>query len=586
MFTYLGTFRLLFSLHRYNIFRSKIVPCKFDIGMLCAFPLSFGLNFMLLLSKVNNKKMMTLIVLSFFLIGCGESEKSTLSPQVKTTYESKNVETQIINQKLSNNLNEIEYASISELSEMMEQEQISSHTLVKYYLNRVALLDKNGPAINAIIELNPDALSIADQLDLERKQGKKRGPLHGIPVLLKDNIDTGDKMQTTAGSLAMIGFPALKDAFLVKKLRDAGAIILGKTNLSEWSYFRDSRLPSGWSGRGGQTKNPYLLKASPCGSSSGSAAAVATGFAPISVGTETDGSIICPAEKNGVVGIRPTLGFISRSGIIPISTAQDTAGPIAKNVRDATLLLNVMLGTDASDQATRHANHYIIDFSKYLKNDGLKDKRIGYSSKHTIGGESNFEKALAVMRNKGAILVSVEAPQVNTSLIESAKNDVFDMDFRRGINAYLSTRQGLAIQSLSDLIIFNKITPGILPDGKLAQQDVLEKADQALFDELSYQTKYTAYKKEAQQSIDNLLKQNQLDALVGDDLNSHAAAAGYPGITIPSGMHNGLPTGLYFVGPQWSEGKLLSIAYSYEQATQARQNPTFSLQEPTREQLD
>ena len=513
-------------------------------------------------------RLQTALSLSIFLIGCGESNNTenqvvlntpTLPPIIQSAH----------------HLNGIEYISISELSKKMNTENISSRAVVQYYLNRIATLDKSGPNINSIIELNPDALLLADQLDAEKKQGKIRGPLHGIPILLKDNIDTADKMQTTAGSLAMIGQPALNDAFLVQKLRNAGAIILGKTNLSEWSFFRDDDLPSGWSGRGGQTKNPHMLSEDPCGSSSGSAAAVAAGFAPISVGTETDGSIICPSEKNGVVGIRPTLGFISRHGIIPISPAQDTAGPIAKNVYDAALLLNVLIGADVQDKITTLATQHATDFTQYLKKDGLKGKRIGYFKDHQIGGASHLEKALELMQNQGAILIPLEAAEIDHELISTARDYIFSFDFKHYVNKYLTTRQGLKIKTVSDLVAFNKSTPNVLKDGKLAPQKSLESAEKMILNIEIYQHKFNSYKKEAKKSIDTHMSQHQLDAMIGEKLGEFAAVAGYPGITVPSGMDKNLPTGIYFIAQPWQEGKLLAIAYSYEQASQARKNPAF-----------
>jgi amidase len=506
-----------------------------------------------------------LLSLTLLLTGCGENS------------ENKNASNNILPPIAapSYNLNGIEYLSISELSKKIQLENISSRAIVQYYMNRIAALDKNGPTINAIIEFNPDALLLADQLDHERKQGKIRGPLHGIPILIKDNIDTADQMQTTAGSLAMIGQPALNDAFIVKKLRDAGAIIIGKTNLSEWSYFRDEDLPSGWSGRGGQTKNPHQLNADPCGSSSGSAAAVAAGFSPISVGTETDGSIICPAEKNGVVGIRPTLGFVSRSGIIPISPAQDTAGPISQNVYDAALLLNVLVGTDEQDQTTQHASQYATDFTQYLKADGLKGKRIGYPDEYQIGGSSAFEKALETMQKNGAILIPLQAISQHSEFITTESEYILSVDFKHHVNRYLSTRTGLKVQSIAELITFNQQTPGRLANGNIAQQRSIEAAEKTIFNESEYQKRLELYRKRTRESIDLLIDPYRLDAITGEELTEFAAAAGYPGITVPSGMHNNLPTGIYFVAKPWQEANLLSIAYSYEQATKARKDPAF-----------
>ena len=506
-----------------------------------------------------------LLSLTLLLTGCGEnSENKNVSNHTTSAISTP-----------AYHLNGIEYMSISKLSKKMQNENISSRAVVEYYLNRIAALDKKGPTINAVIELNPDALLLADQLDQERAQGKIRGPLHGIPVLIKDNIDTADQMQTSAGSLAMIGQPALKDAFIVKNLREAGAIIIGKTNLSEWSYFRDEDLPSGWSGRGGQTKNPHKLNEDPCGSSSGSAAAVAAGFSPISVGTETDGSIICPAEKNGVVGLRPTLGFVSRSGIIPISPAQDTAGAIAQNVYDAALLFNVLVGTDVQDQITQSASQHSRDFTQYLKKDGLKGKRIGYPEDMQIDGSSPFEKALATMQKNGAILIPLKAIDEHTDFIVKESEYILQVDFKRSVNQYLSTRTGLKVKSVTELIAFNQHTPGLLANGIPATQRSIEAAEKTIFNEVEYQQRLELYRKRSRESIDLLMDSYRLDAITGEQLTAFAASAGYPGITVPTAIHENVPVGIYFVAKPWQEGNLLSIAYSYEQATKARRNPTF-----------
>ena len=452
--------------------------------------------------------------------------------------------------------------------------------LVSYLLQRIDSMNKKSHTLNAVIEVNPDALALADQLDLERLNGKIRGPLHGIPIMLKDNIDTGDRMQTTAGSLALVGEPALQDAFLVKKLRDAGAIIIAKNNLSEWAAYRDSDIPAGWSARNGQTKNPHLLTANPCGSSSGSAVAVAAGFAPISIGTETNGSITCPAKVNGVVGMRPTLGLVSRSGIIPIRNAQDTAGPIAQHVKDVALTLTVLVGRDSLDPDTAEAQTHAIDYTAFLKADGLKGQRIGYPKSYDLNGTIPFEKSLAKMREQGAILIPIEPLEINPKIFKAQKL-ILAMDFKRELNLYLLTRKGLKVKSLADIIAFNKNNPGMLPNGKIAQQKTLELAENTRFDPVLYQQHYDQYKAASRQAIDIRLSQNQLDALVDDyQALGLPAIAGYPGISVPNGINQHLPTAVYFYGTRWSDAKLLSMAYSFEQAIQAPMQPKFLAEQP------
>ena len=482
--------------------------------------------------------------------------------------------------KRMTDLTGLEYASVTELSALLKSQKMSSRMLVSYLLQRIDSMNKKNHTLNAVIEVNPDALALADQLDLERRNGKIRGPLHGIPIMLKDNIDTGDRMQTTAGSLALVGEPALQDAFLVKKLRDAGAIIIAKNNLSEWAAYRDSDIPAGWSARNGQTKNPHLLTANPCGSSSGSAVAVAAGFAPISIGTETNGSITCPAKVNGVVGMRPTLGLVSRSGIIPISHAQDTAGPIAQHVKDVALTLTVLAGRDSLDPDTAEAQTHAIDYTTFLKADGLKGQRIGYPKSYDLNGTIPFEKSLAKMREQGAILIPIEPLEINPKIFKAQKL-ILAMDFKRELNLYLLTRKGLKVKSLADIIAFNKNNPGMLPNGKIAQQKTLELAENTRFDPVLYQQHYDQYKAASRQAIDIRLSQNQLDALVDDyQALGLPAIAGYPGISVPNGINQHLPTAVYFYGTRWSDAKLLSMAYSFEQAIQAPMQPKFLAKQP------
>lgn len=467
----------------------------------------------------------------------------------------------------------IEYADIAGLAEKAAQ-GATSRDMVAYLLERVDMLDKRGPTVNAVIELNPDALAIAEQLDAERASGKSRGPLHGIPLFLKDNIDTGDRMQTTAGSLAMVGQPAASDAFVAKRLRDAGAIILGKTNLSEWAGYRDGALFPGWSGRGGRTLNPHVLDQGPCGSSTGSAVVVAAGFAPLAVGTETEGSILCPAGMNGIVGIRPTLGLVSRTGIIPLASTQDTAGPMARTVRDAAILLSAMAASDPKDGATADARTHAVDYTQFLRPDGLAGRRVGYPSLFLSGyGEILFPelpKVIDAMRSAGAIMVAVDLPD------ESGPEEttLLSYYFGRELNAYLATRRGIPVKTIEELQAFNKTAP-LDPEGKPYPQRSIDEAVQLLkADEAVYERKAREQKARVAAEIDRVLQANNVDAILTPAPSG--AMAGYPGISVPTGMSSrGTPTWIYLVGTRWSEPKLLSIAYGFEQATKARRNPQF-----------
>jgi amidase len=470
----------------------------------------------------------------------------------------------------------LEYLSVDEINQRMNRGQLSAVSLVQYLQRRIELLDTQGPAINSIIELNPEALEIAESLDKERKSGHIRGPLHGIPVLLKDNIDTSDLMQTSAGSLAMVGQPAAQDAFIVKRLREAGAIILGKTNLSEWAHFRDPGIPSGWSSRGGQTKNPHVLSADPCGSSSGSAVAVAAGFAPLTVGTETSGSIICPAALNGVVGLKPTVGLLSRSGIVPATRKLDTPGPMTRTVRDAALLLNAMKGNDKADPVDKPSAINVMDYTALLKPNALAGKRIGFPAKFHTGTDGfetdpQFSQALQVIQAAGASLIPVE---LNDPLSEQVE-EAFRMGIKRDLPRYLASRSGIAVTTLEALLSFNERTQGAEGYG----QSTLSQASKVDFDERTYNKLWQRIQGENATAIDDLLAAHKLDALVSDVASpamSVAPLAGYPGIMMPTGMDaDGLPTSLFFYGSRWSEAELLAIAYGYEQASHARQAPAF-----------
>ncbi|MCW8275502.1 amidase [Pseudomonas sp. PCH199] len=470
--------------------------------------------------------------------------------------------------------NRLEYLSVDEINQRMDRGQLSSETLVRHLLQRIDRLDKKGPAINAIIELNPDALAMAEAMDRERKGGYIRGPLHGIPVLLKDNIDTSDEMQTSAGSLAMVGQPAAQDAFIVQRLRAAGAVILGKTNLSEWAYFRDPAIPSGWSGRGGQTKNPHVLSGDPCGSSSGSGAAAAAGFAPLTVGTETAGSIICPASFNGVVGLKPTVGLLSRSGIIPVTHKLDTPGPMARTVRDAALLLNAMAGDDAADPVQKPRALTGVDYTVMLRPDALVGQRIGYPAKFDTSAsplqiDPQFSKALELMQAAGATLIPVKLKDPRSERVD----DAFHMGIKRELPRYLATRTAIPAQTLEDLLLFNA------SNAEDHGQDTLIAASKVVFDEQTYNQLWQKIKSENAAAIDQLLATYQLDALVSDVASAAmniVPLSGYPGVMVPSGIDDdGLPTSVFFFGPRWSDARLLALAYGYEQVANARRTPAF-----------
>lgn len=468
----------------------------------------------------------------------------------------------------------LEFLSVDELTQRMERKETSAAALVMHLQQRIHALDEQGPMINSIIELNPDALDIAYSLDRERQWGYVRGPLHGIPVLLKDNIDTSDQMQTSAGSPAMIGKPAAKDAFIVQRLREAGAVILGKTNLSEWAAFRDPALPSGWSSRGGQTKNPHVLSGDVCGSSSGSAAATAAGFAPLAIGTETSGSIICPASLNGVVGIKPTVGLLSRSGIIPVTHKLDTPGPMARTVREAAQLMNALRGYDAADPVQKPHGQDTVDYTALLRPNTLVGKRIGYPVKFDQSGEPlmidpQFSKALELMQAAGATLIPVDLKDPLSERVD----DAFHMGIKRELPRYLATRSGIPAKSLQDLVLFNAANPEALG------QDTLIAANDVVYDEQTYNQLWRKIQSENAAAIDLLLITHQLDALVSDVASpamNVAPLAGYPGVMVPSGIDpDGLPTSIFFFGPRWSDAEMIALAYGYEQVSNARQTPAF-----------
>jgi amidase len=490
---------------------------------------------------------------------------------------------------------ELEETSITEVQKHLRAGDITSHALVQHYLDRIIALDKAGPTINAVIELNPDALDIADKLDAQRRRGKRRGPLYGIPILIKDNIDTADAMHTTAGSLALADSIAAKDATVVQRLRDAGAIILGKTNLSEWANFRSEHSSSGWSARGGLTKNPYVLDRNPCGSSSGTGAAIAANLAVVGVGTETDGSIVCPSSVNGLVGIKPTLGLVSRAGIVPIAHSQDTAGPMARSVADAAALLTVLAGRDVRDPSSAVADKHRTDYTKSLDARALKGARIGVVRK-LAGFHADVDKLLdaniAALRAAGAIVVDpVELP--NQGKYDDDELTLLQYEFKNDLNAYLAQLgPSVRTHSLDDLIAFNRAEARETP---WFEQEIFEKSQNrgTLNDDAYREALARAKQLAGPEGIDAALRTDHLDALLaptvgpawmtdlvdGDHVagasSTPAAVAGYPAITVPMGFVHELPVGLTFFAGAWSEPKLIALAYAFEQAAHARKPPRF-----------
>jgi len=492
---------------------------------------------------------------------------------------------------------DLEELTITDLQQGLQSGKYSSRELVEKYSDRINDVDKKGPSLYSVIEMNPDAERIAVALDRERKERGPRGPLHGIPVLIKDNIDTQDRMMTTAGSLALVGAKPQHDAFVAQRLREAGAVILGKTNLSEWANFRSNKSSSGWSGRGGQTKNPYVLERNPCGSSSGSGAAVAANLCAAAVGTETDGSVVCPSSANSLVGIKPTVGLVSRAGIIPIAHSQDTAGPMARTVRDAAILLGAMAGVDARDEATNAGRGKVVaDYTQFLDKDGLRGMRLGIARKH-FGFNERVDKLmdelLAEMKKLGAVLVD-PADVPTTGKFDDSEFEVLLYEFKADLNAYLAGLGPQApVRSLKDVIAFNEKNR----DREMPYfgQDIMIKAEAK--GPLTSKRYLAALQKNhlltRAQGIDAVMKKNRLDALVaptggpawptdwinGDHFtggySSASAVAGYPHITVPAGYVFGLPVGISFFGGAFSEPKLIKIAYAFEQATKMRRPPQF-----------
>jgi amidase len=490
---------------------------------------------------------------------------------------------------------ELDEITIADLRSGMASGKFSARSVTEKYLARIEEIDKQGPALNSVLEVNPEALAIADTLDKEHEGGFAHGPLHGIPVLIKDNIDTTDRMQTTAGSLALLGSQPTRDSFVAQKLREAGAVIIGKTNLSEWANIRSSHSSSGWSGRGGQTSNPYALDRNPCGSSSGSGAAVAASLCAVAVGSETDGSVVCPASANGIVGIKPTLGLISRAGIIPIAHSQDTAGPMARSVRDAAILLGALAGIDPRDSATAASQgKTATDYTKFLDPNGLRGARIGVARKYF--GSNDVQDQLTnnlidAMKRQGAEIVD-PADLPTHGKFDDTEFLVLQYELKADLNAYLAARPG-APKSLRDVIDFNDRNRD--KEMPYFGQDIFLKAEaKGPLTTKEYTDALEAnHRLSRQEGIDAVMDQFHLDAImaptagpawltdlangdhaVGGSSNA-AAVAGYPDISVPAGFVFGLPVGISFFGRAWSEPTLLKIAYGFEQTIQARRPPKF-----------
>ena len=493
---------------------------------------------------------------------------------------------------------ELEEVTITDLQAGMVAGRFTARSITQAYLDRIEELDRKGPMLRHVIETNPDALAIADGLDSERKAGRIRGPLHGVPVLIKDNIDTADRMMTTAGSLALVGSKPLQDAFIAAKLRAAGAVLLGKTNLSEWANFRSTHSTSGWSGRGGQAKNPYVLDRNPCGSSSGSGGAVSANLCAAAVGTETDGSIVCPSSANGIVGIKPTLGLVSRAGIIPIAHSQDTAGPMTRTVRDAAIMLNVMAGIDLRDPATAASrSRGRVDYTRYLDPNGLRGARIGVARAKFFGYSGGTDKlindAIETMKSQGAVVVD-PTDIATAGKFDDSEYDVLLYEFKADLNAYLASLGPTApVKTLQDIIAFNDAhkdqeMPWFGQEIMIQAQAKGPLTEKTYRDELAKNLRMSRA-----EGIDATMNKHKLDAIItptgipawltdlinGDRFtggsSTPAAVAGYPNINVPAGFSHNLPVGISFFGRAYSEATLIKLAYAYEQASKLREPPRF-----------
>jgi len=491
----------------------------------------------------------------------------------------------------------VEELTLADIAAAFADGRLTSQRLTQLYLNRIHALDHHGPNLSAVIETNPHALDIAAELDRERQSHGPRGALHGVPILIKDNVETADRMMTTAGSLALEGWYAPKDAPLVARLRAAGAVILGKTNLSEWANFRSTHSVSGWSGRGGQTRNPYALNRTPSGSSSGSAVAVSANLCAVAVGTETDGSIVSPASVNGIVGLKPTLGLVSRSGIVPIAHSQDTAGPLARSVRDAAVLLGSMVGPDAADPASGAVgDRFQSDYARFLDPDGLRGARLGIARRFFAESaplNAFLDQCVATLQRAGAIIVDpADLPMHGAA--SAAEQDVLLYEFKADLNVYLARLPGeFPVRTLADLIRFNEAHAA--QEMPVFDQELLRQAQaKGSLDEAAYQgARETCLTATRSGGIDAVLCEHNLDAIVSltsgpawliDSVNgdadsggcsSPAAVAGYPHITVPAGLYRGLPVGLSFFGAAFSEPKLIKLASGFENTAKGRAVPRF-----------
>jgi amidase len=492
---------------------------------------------------------------------------------------------------------ELEEISLAELQRDFASGHFTARSLTEKYLERIRAIDRNGPRVNSVIELNPDALAIASALDRERKAKGPRGPLHGIPVLIKDNIATHDRMQTTAGSLALVSSVPPRDSFVAQRLRAAGALILGKTNLSEWANFRSSHSTSGWSGRGGLTRNPYALDRNPCGSSSGSGAAASANLCAVAIGTETDGSVVCPSSANGLVGIKPTVGLVSRSGIVPISHSQDTAGPMARTVADAAALLGVMAGSDPADPATADADRKRArDYTSFLEPHGLKGARLGIM-RSFFGFNEHVDKlmdeAIANLKREGAEVID-PVEFLTKEKVDESELTALLYEFKSDLNAYLAALGPTApVHSLKEAIAFNERHR--MQEMPYFGQEIFIKAEEKgpLTDKAYRDALEKDHRLTREEGIDGTMQKHKLDALVaptagppwttdlvnGDHdsggCSTPPAVAGYPHITVPGGFVFGLPVGISFFGRAWSEPVLIRLAFAFEQATRFRHPPRF-----------
>ena len=494
----------------------------------------------------------------------------------------------------------VEEATIAALQAAMQAGRLTAESLANQYLQRIQAIDRNGPTLRSVQEINPDALAIAKALDDERKAKGPRGPLHGIPVFLKDNIATADKMETTAGALALVGAKPREDSSIAKRLREAGAVILGKASMSEWAYFKSTPGSSGWSARSGQSRNPYALDRTPCGSSSGSAISVAASLVTVAIGTETDGSIMCPAGVNGVVGIKPTVGLTSRAGVIPISATQDTIGPFGRTVADAATVLGALTGVDPRDPATQaSAGKSETDYAKFLDANGLRGARIGVPREGYFGyspkADAIANAAIETMRDLGAVIVDpVKIPNFDRAVLTASELIVFLYEFKAGVNAYLAdVAPGGQVRTLEDIIAFNKNNPNDnLP---FFGQEWLERAQAkgALTEPEYLEAREKVQRLAGKEGFDVAMDQNQLDALVaptttpawkydlvnGDQFRGSsaksAAIMGYPLVSVPAGHAQGLPVGITFMGRAWSEPAIIKLAFAFEQATKARRPPQY-----------